>query len=149
MVIMELAATLEQSSNPVFPNCVSPPVSYNLVNPAVLSWGDVSAELKKTSLDFEVVTFSRWLQKLRDSTARGDEIRNPSAKLVDYYKHHFLSENNDAKEGAVIVQTRAAVRETEVMQSPLDLIAGGNIRKFVAKWMQRWDGTERYVNGTS
>jgi hypothetical protein len=146
---MELAVTLEQSPSPVSLDSISPPVFYNMVNPAVFSWADVLAELKKTSLDFEVVTFSRWLQKLQESAAKGDEMRNPAVKLVDYYKHHFLRESNDAKEGAVMFQTRAAVRDTQVMQSPPDLIAGGHIRRFVARWMQRWGETERYVNGTS
>jgi hypothetical protein len=147
--MMELAVTLEQSPSPASLDSIDPPVFYNMVNPAVFSWGDVLAELKKTSLDFEVVTLSRWLQKLQESAARGDEMRNPAVKLVDYYKHHYLSDRNDAKEGTVMFQTRAAVRDTEVMQSPPDLIVGGHIRKFVARWMQRWGGTETYVNGTS
>jgi hypothetical protein len=146
--MVELTVTLEKAPSPVSLDSINPPIFYNMVNPALFSWQDVLAELKKTSLDFEVVTFGEWLQKLQKSAARGDEMRNPAVKLVDYYKHHYQSEGNDAKEGVGIFQTRAAVRDTRVMQSPPDLIVGGHIRKFVARWMQRW-GTEKYVNGIS
>jgi hypothetical protein len=146
--MVELTVTLEQAPSPVSLDSINPPIFYNMVNPAVFSWQDVLAELKKTSLDFEVVTFGEWLQKLQKSAARGDEMRNPAVKLVDYYKHHYQSKGNDAKEGVGMFQTRAVVRDTRVMQSPPDLIMGGHIRKFVARWMQRW-GTEKYVNGIS
>ncbi|KAF2644124.1 acetyl-CoA synthetase-like protein [Massarina eburnea CBS 473.64] len=140
--MMELTETLEQAPRPLALNSTNPPIFYNMVNPVVFSWDTLLAELKKTSLQFEVVPFCEWLQGLQESAAWGNEVQNPAVKLVEFYKQNFagsLAGGNGSGEGTVMFETQAAQRDTTVLRSPPNLIEGGHIQRFVTRWRQRWD----------
>ncbi|KAL4921371.1 male sterility protein-domain-containing protein [Aspergillus aurantiobrunneus] len=65
---------------------------YNLCNPRTITWSAMLDALPQHGFEFETVPFSEWLQKLRDSEARGEEMVNPAVKLADHYEAMYGGE---------------------------------------------------------
>lgn len=135
--ILELSKTLAASPTPIGSDSSNPSIFYNLVNPHVFSWEDLLTELHAAGLDFSTVSFSDWLQKLQNSAAQGDEVRNPAVKLIEYFKKNYGAEEG-LKNNGITFETKAAQRDSAALRSPPKIIDDGYVRKFLVTWSQRW-----------
>lgn len=157
--IVELSETLERSGRRHVEkeeekNDDDTSIFYNLVNPHVFSWDDLLAELHTSGLEFTPVPFHDWLQMLQKSAERGDELRNPVVKLIDYIEQTYGdSDGNETTtittnlkkrrrkgkgSGSLTFDSGPAQRDSVAIRSAPDVAKSGLVRKFLVVWLQRW-----------
>lgn len=143
--ILELDETLKAAPRPYLQTdgAVEHRVIYNMVNPSVFEWSQLLQELAAIGMKFETVGTRLWLEKLQQAAAIDDgaeEVRNPAVKLLHHFEERYLRNNGrpDASAGNVFFDTKAVQRDSRVLRSPPDIIAGGYVRKFVETWLRRW-----------
>lgn len=139
--LLELDQTLRAAPRPCAIDPITPPVFYNMVNPALFAWADLLTSLKAAGLDFEPVPFADWLQMLRDDDARGNEKQNPAVKLVGYFEQRYGAnvENSSANNtGGIVFDTKVLQRDSPVMRKPPQIIKDGYVKKFLDRWQRRW-----------
>ncbi|KAL8377355.1 hypothetical protein RB595_008167 [Gaeumannomyces hyphopodioides] len=145
--ILQLSQTLADAPLPCEVNARAPPVFYNVVNPHEFPWSELLAELKTAGLDFEVVPRCAWLERLRESAARGgEEERNPAVKLIDFYEKEFggsvgaagKEEKTARAAGGGAFEIKAGARDAAVLRQPPRIIEDGYVRRFVSRWLESW-----------
>ena len=136
-MILELSRTDTTSSLPLGFDTRNPSIFYNIVNPHAFSWEDLLDELYAGGLEFKPVSFSQWLQMLRESATQGDEMHNPAVKLIEYFqKSYGAGEGFEGKD--VTFDTTATQRDSAALRSAPNMIDAGYVRMFLATWLQRW-----------
>ncbi|RMJ25467.1 NRPS-like enzyme [Aspergillus sp. HF37] len=132
--IVDLFRTLSASPTPRQSNSDEPLIFYNLVNSNEFSWSELLSELCAAGLEFETVPFSRWLDMLQESAAKGEEKRNPAIKLIEYYQKTY-----GAGERGVRFDSQSARQHSEALSSAPEVVTSGLLRRFLDVWMQRWE----------
>ncbi|KAI1773294.1 acetyl-CoA synthetase-like protein [Hypoxylon cercidicola] len=132
--LLELDQTLRAAPRPCAIDPITPPVFYNMVNPALFRWEDLLVSLKEAGLDFEAVPFEQWLQMLRDDDARGNEKQNPAVKLVGYFEQRY----GGGSAGSIVFDTKVIQRDSAVMRKPPQILKDGYVKKFLDRWQRRW-----------
>ncbi|OAP65522.1 hypothetical protein AYL99_01494 [Fonsecaea erecta] len=117
---------------------------YNVVNPTSFSWtDDLLPLLRRAGLSFESVSPQEWLAQL--AASEQDPAVNPTVKLRSTYEGRYGTAERTADEGMrqhtnrqVVFSTDRAQRESETMRNLPDLLVGGYVEKFVARWVEKW-----------
>ncbi|KAL4757625.1 uncharacterized protein BDW70DRAFT_171160 [Aspergillus foveolatus] len=86
---------------------------YNLCNPHTFTWSAMLNALRQHGYEFQTVPFDDWLEKLRQSEGRGEELQNPAVKLVDHYKAMYGGNAPKPK----IFRTDKAERDSETLRN--------------------------------
>ncbi|KAK2607921.1 hypothetical protein N8I77_006562 [Diaporthe amygdali] len=139
--ILQIAERLSSSSSSKLSGVAqqSQAIVYNMVNPHKFAWTDLLRELKSAGLEFNEVSPTEWIAKLRQSAESSDEERTPAVKLIDYFEEHFgrLGEGPNPK--GIEFDASAVQRDSEVLKDPPRMIEDGYIRKFLSQWMVQWN----------
>lgn len=112
---------------------------YHLVNPHAFSWkNDLLPALKQGSdlPHFEVVTPQEWLQRLSKSDQ--DPEKNPSIKLLDFWKSKYGGDDSKAPIGGLSFETRCTRQDCPSLALVKDPVTDGLIKKYIATWMKKW-----------
>jgi thioester reductase-like protein len=105
---------------------------YNLVHPRPFSWRhDFLPALKVAGLDFEAVERQTWLEKLNNSEK--DIEKNPSRKLLTFWKAQNIDEG-----GKVKFETIEAESRSEVMQNMARVVDEEYVAKLLHAWRTVW-----------
>ncbi|KAE8381139.1 hypothetical protein BDV26DRAFT_255812 [Aspergillus bertholletiae] len=108
---------------------------YNLSNPRSFTWTALLDALRQSGFDFQTVSFGSWLQMLRDSESRGEEMINPAVKLVDHYESMY-GEEAPAQKAFI---TEKAERESATLRNGrLRIIQDGILNRYAQDWLRRW-----------
>jgi thioester reductase-like protein len=111
---------------------------YNISNPRVFSWSSLLQGLQRAGFDFETVSFDKWLQLLRDSGARGEEMVNPAVKLADHYEAMY----GEAAPPPKTFVTEKAERDSNTLRNGrLRVIQDGILTRYAQDWLRRWKST--------
>ncbi|CBF86773.1 uncharacterized protein ANIA_10297 [Aspergillus nidulans FGSC A4] len=109
---------------------------YNLCNPHTFTWSAMLSTLRQHGFEFRTVPFNDWLEKLRQSEGRGEELQNPAVKLVDHYEAMYGGNAPKPK----IFRTDKAERDSETLRNGrLRIIQDGILARYVQDWMNRWN----------
>ncbi|KAE8356404.1 hypothetical protein BDV28DRAFT_127265 [Aspergillus coremiiformis] len=111
---------------------------YNLSNPRAFTWSALLKALRRSGFDFQTVSFDRWLQILRDSESRGEELSNPAVKLADHYEAMYGSEAPAPK---TFVTERAERDSPTLRNGRLRIIQDGILTRYAQDWLRRWKTT--------
>ncbi|KIY03266.1 uncharacterized protein Z520_01733 [Fonsecaea multimorphosa CBS 102226] len=141
---------------------------YNVVNPKSFSWtADLLPSLREAGLSFESVSPQEWLARL--AASEQDPNINPTVKLRSIYESRYGTRpcvpyeegrrNTDnvaapcisgsveldtsrlkEVEKQVVFSTEAAQKESETMRHLPDVLVEGYVKKFVARWLEKWQG---------
>lgn len=112
---------------------------YHLVNPQTFSWkNDLLPALKKQAVlpDFEVVSPQEWLQKLGNSEQ--DPEKNPSIKLIDFWKSKYGSAKPQPEDGGLCFETPRTTADSPSLALVRDPVSDGLIERYIESWMKRW-----------
>ncbi|CAI7566313.1 unnamed protein product [Penicillium crustosum] len=123
---------------------------YHLVNPKTFSWKeDLLPSLREGSAlsDFEVVSPQEWLKRLESSEQ--DPEKNPSVKLVDFWRSKYQSHGQPEADGSVsgkagngqvglAFETERTVQDCPFLALVEDPVAGGLIQRYIESWVSRW-----------
>ncbi|KAF5863750.1 hypothetical protein ETB97_009385 [Aspergillus alliaceus] len=108
---------------------------YNLSNPRSFTWTALLDSLRRSGFDFETIPFDRWLQMLRDSASRGEELINPAVKLVDHYESMY---GEDALAPKTFITDKAERDSATLRNGRLRIIQDGIMNRYAKDWLQRW-----------
>ncbi|KAJ5223977.1 AMP-dependent synthetase/ligase [Penicillium chermesinum] len=125
------------SSDPEAPNIDES--IYNVCNSRQFSWSELLASLKRNGFQFETIPFDKWLELLRESEARGEELINPAVKLIEHYEcmHGTTSEQRRSKSKDFI--TDKAERDSITLRNGrLRIIEDGILNCYIRDWLTRW-----------
>ncbi|KAH8650872.1 hypothetical protein BGZ60DRAFT_462084 [Tricladium varicosporioides] len=137
--IIQLSNTLKTSKHPLgYEPEVNPEIFYNLLNPRPFQWSSLLTELSEAGLKFDTVPFIDWMEKLQESAAHGDELRNPAVKLIEFFEEEFGAQDSFEK-GGLMFETSAAQRDAQVLREPPRIVEDGYIRKFLGAWLEKWE----------
>jgi thioester reductase-like protein len=107
---------------------------YNRVNPRQFSWKlEMIPALKAAGLDFEVVKFHVWLERLR---AENDPKKNPSRKLLGIWEEQDNIEVGKSRE--VVFETMQAEALSEALRSAERVVDGDMVAQLVKEWQKVW-----------
>ncbi|KAL4882687.1 hypothetical protein BJY04DRAFT_227020 [Aspergillus karnatakaensis] len=88
--LLEIARACSLNSSKDAPsNNLTDDSIYNLSNPRHFSWATLLDVLRQQGFVFETVPFKDWLEKLRESEVKGEELVNPAVKLVAHYEASY------------------------------------------------------------
>lgn len=139
--ILQIAERLSSSSSSKLSGVAqqNQAIVYNMVNPHIFTWTDLLRELKSAGLEFNEVSPTEWIAKLRQSAESSDEERTPAVKLINYFEEHFerLGEGPHLKR--IEFDASAIQRDSEVLKDAPRMIEDGYIRKFLSQWMVQWN----------
>ncbi|RAH72539.1 putative NRPS-like enzyme [Aspergillus aculeatinus CBS 121060] len=108
---------------------------YNLTNPHRFEWEHLLKGLKRCGFDgFRTVGFAEWLERLRESEARGEEGVNPAVKLVGHYEAMYA----DARKEPGFCTERAERDSVTLRNGRLRIVEDGILGRYVRDWMGRW-----------
>ncbi|KAF7588262.1 hypothetical protein BBP40_005948 [Aspergillus hancockii] len=111
---------------------------YNVSNPRAFTWSSLLEGLQRSGFDFETVSFDKWLQMLRESEARGEEMVNPAVKLADHYEAMY----GDAAPAPKFFITEKAERDSTTLRNGrLRVIQDGILNRYAQDWLRRWKTT--------
>lgn len=113
-------------------------VVYNLCNPHTFAWSSLLATLRENGLEFETVTFQTWLQLLRDSEARGEELVNPAVKLTAHYEATYSNTSGYEHQEKKFLTGKSARDSMILREGPLKIIEDGVLRCYARDWLRRW-----------
>ncbi|KAL4754414.1 hypothetical protein BDW72DRAFT_190275 [Aspergillus terricola var. indicus] len=109
---------------------------YNLCNPHTFTWSAMLNTLRQHGFEFQTVPFDDWLERLRQSEGRREELQNPAVKLVDHYEAMYGANAPSPK----IFRTDKAERDSETLRNGrLRIIQDGILARYAQDWMNRWD----------
>jgi hypothetical protein len=129
--------TIGESSETLQAHCCF----YHVINPHGFSWtDDLLPELHGAGLSFEVVSPQEWIERLRMSK-QNPEL-NPTIKLMSIYENRYSKEGGEQYEGQnsfnIRFDTTNAKTASQSMRTSPDIIRGGYVKKFVARWLEKW-----------
>lgn len=132
---------------------------YHLVNPHTFSWTrDLLPMLQRGSAlpEFDIVSPQEWLERLAKSDS--DPIRNPSIKLIDFWRSKYASRSSletatPAKDGTdddgtdddltssggLTFDTRRTLLDCPSLRLVKDPVNEGLIERYVDAWMAKWE----------
>ncbi|OOQ90614.1 NRPS-like enzyme [Penicillium brasilianum] len=109
---------------------------YNVCNSREFSWSALLASLSKSGFQFETVSFEKWINKLRESEARGEEHVNPAVKLIGHYEAMYGKESLLSSKK---FHTDRTERHSETLRDGrLDIIEDGILSCYARDWLTRW-----------
>ncbi|KAL4891809.1 hypothetical protein BDV59DRAFT_208792 [Aspergillus ambiguus] len=108
---------------------------YNLTNSRVFTWSSLLETLKASGFDFDVVPFEQWLEMMRQSASRGEELVNPAVKLIDYYEAMYSGEIPPPKN---FVTNKAERDSMTLRNGRLRIVKDGILRCYARDWLKRW-----------
>ncbi|KAE8404303.1 hypothetical protein BDV37DRAFT_115100 [Aspergillus pseudonomiae] len=111
---------------------------YNLSNPRTFTWSTLLDALRRSGFDFKTVSFDSWLQMLRDSESRGEEMVNPAVKLADHYEAMY---GDEAPAPKTFVTEKAERDSTTLRNGRLRIIQDGIVNRYAQDWLRRWKTT--------
>lgn len=142
------AGRYEHSSN----DMNDPNLVYHVLNPQNIHWTrDLLPALRRTKLPkFEAVDITEWLIRLHGSNP--DPIKNPTAKLYDFYAGKYgaikASSASEATKVAVdgtdenieglLFETHKTIAHYPLLGKVPPLIEQGYIDRYVDSWLQKW-----------
>lgn len=106
---------------------------HNIVNPKYGSWETlVPSILEYFGKDrVEVVNFTTWLEALRESAAKAEDVKqNPAIKLMDWFEGMEAHANDSVAE----LETEESQKSSETLRS---LEAVGN--EWMSIWLKQWN----------
>lgn len=109
---------------------------YNICNSREFLWSDLLSVLTKNGFQFELVSFEKWIQLLRESEERGEEDINPAVKLIDHYEEMY-GENSKLKPKSLITE-RSERDSITLRNGRLGMIEDGILDCYVRDWLNRW-----------
>ncbi|OGM51363.1 putative NRPS-like enzyme [Aspergillus bombycis] len=130
--------TLEDSQGDALTSQRIDDTIYNLSNPRTFTWSALLDTLRRSGFDFQTVSFDSWLQMLRDSESRGEEMINPAVKLADHYEAMYGSEAPAPK---TFVTEKAERDSTTLRNGRLRIIQDGIVNRYAQDWLRRWKTT--------
>lgn len=108
---------------------------YNLSNPHTFTWSSMLETLRQNGFNFDTVPFDRWMELLRESEARGEEIVNPAVKLTDHYEALY----GEGASGPPKFTTEKAERDSMTLRNGrLRIIQDGILGRYARDWLSRW-----------
>ena len=118
---------------------------YNLCNSRTFTWSSLLMTLRNSGFEFETVPFNTWLQKLRESEARGEENVNPAVKLTDHYEAMYAQSSPGPQKRQPQEKkfhTDKAERDSVTLRDgPLRIIEDGILGCYAQDWLKRWNIT--------
>ncbi|CAK96299.1 hypothetical protein CBS115989_2471 [Aspergillus niger] len=108
---------------------------YNLCNPRVFTWSSLLDTLKRSGFSFETVPFENWLQMLRESEARGEEMINPAVKLTAHYESMY---SEDAPKPVRFLTEKAERDSMTLRNGRLRIVQDGILTRYAQDWLKRW-----------
>lgn len=116
---------------------------YHLVNPATFDWRKefLSVLQQRSKLPaFDVVSPLEWLKRLEASEQ--DPEKNPSIKLVDFWRNKYSSSQTpaDAEEQpkGLTFDTTRTVTDCPPLGTERDPVTAGLVERYVDVWMKSW-----------
>ncbi|KAL3249942.1 hypothetical protein ABHI18_011391, partial [Aspergillus niger] len=109
---------------------------YNLCNPRVFTWSSLLDTLKRSGFSFETVPFENWLQMLRESEARGEEMINPAVKLTAHYESMY---SEDAPKPVRFLTEKAERDSMTLRNGRLRIVQDGILTRYAQDWLKRWN----------
>lgn len=107
---------------------------YNLVNPKPFSWKkDLLPALKVAGLEFEVVPWKTWLEKL---DAEEDAGKNPSRKLLAFWRG--LGDEKEKNVREIIFETKKAAATSKVLENAERVVDGEMLGSLLEAWWKVW-----------
>lgn len=134
--------------------CADVDLVYHLVNPHTFSWArDLLPALQRGSAlpKFDVVSPQEWLERLAKSDS--DPVRNPSIKLIDFWRSKYASRNSPQMEttaqdgtdddhvspGGLTFETRRTLVDCPSLRLVKDPASAGLVERYVDAWMAKWE----------
>ena len=119
---------------------------YHLVNPSTFDWKTgLLPVLKKYSKlpPFDVVSPSEWLRRLEESEQ--DPVKNPSIKLVDFWRSKYGSsevhtKSSDDESTGLVFETYQTTRDCPSLGEVSDPVSEGLVERYVDVWAKGWAG---------
>lgn len=113
---------------------------YHLVNPETFSWkNDLLPALKKQSAlpGFEIVSPVDWLHRLE--TSEQDPEKNPSIKLIDFWKSKYGgATGQQSEDGGLVFETKRTAQDSPSLALVKDPVSVGLVQRYIETWMKRW-----------
>lgn len=115
----------------------------NLENPLKFHWTrDLLPVLRRTGLEFEIVSPEIWLTQLREysETSSAEEAlrENPAVKLLGYFEELVSGQKDMQRSGEVSFDTRVAQSLSRSLREAPDVLEQGLVEKFVSRWLKTW-----------
>lgn len=111
---------------------------YNLHNPHTFTWSSLLATLRENGFEFKIVTFQTWLQMLRDSEARGEELANPAVKLTAHYEATYSEASRAYQQEKKFLTGKAERDSVSLREGRLRIIEDGVLGCYARDWLRRW-----------
>ncbi|KAE8369995.1 hypothetical protein BDV27DRAFT_171705 [Aspergillus caelatus] len=130
--------TLEESEGDAMASEHIDDTIFNLSNPRTFTWSALLDALQRSGFDFQTVPFHSWLQMLRDSESRGEEMINPAVKLADHYESMY---GEEAPAPKTFVTEKAERDSSTLRNGRLRIIQDGILNRYARDWLRRWKTT--------
>lgn len=102
---------------------------YNLVNPRIFSWmNDFIPALRLAGLEFDLVPWTVWLQRLETST--DDAAVNPSRKLFDIWSRQ------PERQHELTFDVSESVRRSPALRAASTAVEGNFVKQLVNAWRE-------------
>lgn len=112
---------------------------YNICNSREFTWSALLSTLSRNGFQFETVPFTRWLQMLRESEARGEEHVNPAVKLIGHYEAMYGGKAECVQLGPKTFVTEKAERDSVTLRNGrLRMAEDGILSCYARDWLRRW-----------
>ncbi|KAI0971263.1 putative NRPS-like enzyme [Xylaria arbuscula] len=108
---------------------------YNLVNPRPFSWrDDLLPRLRHCRLEFDVVPWPEWLERLENSTR--DATVNPSRKLLEFWRRMGVDSDEEDGDGSggITFDTTAAQAISPALRAAARVVDGSLLEQIVEAW---------------
>ncbi|CAG8948565.1 unnamed protein product [Penicillium salamii] len=133
--ILELARSRLSSSSDVTGEPIEESI-YNVRNSREFPW---STLLKSVGnhLPFKVVPFGEWLQLLRESEARGEELINPAVKLISHYDAMYGvdSDAGNAPSSKTFATEKAERDSVTLRNGRWGIVEDGILDRYISHWI--------------
>ncbi|KAH8804499.1 hypothetical protein F5884DRAFT_796175 [Xylogone sp. PMI_703] len=150
--ILDLVFTDRDGNGSPFNSTEDAGLVYHVLSPKRFNWTrDLLPALRRTNLPaFEMVETTEWLRRLNQSDP--DPVKNPTAKLYDFYAGKYKINNGVPPDGPIqvasdvaeedtnglVFETHKTITDCPALGRAPDLIEEGYIGRFVDSWLRRW-----------
>ncbi|KAF2116461.1 hypothetical protein BDV96DRAFT_574148 [Lophiotrema nucula] len=124
-----------RSSSPPSTELQDSSTVFHIQNPRLFDWTqDLLPALRSAGLQFETVSQSEWVRRLRESNS--DPVQNPTVKLLDFFAEKYDNEKPGRK--GLVFETRKTEAASVTLSGGFDVIGSGLIGKIVQEWLKLW-----------
>jgi thioester reductase-like protein len=115
---------------------------YHLVNPQTFNWsGEFLPALKKCGAlpDFDIVSPQEWILRLAGSEQ--DAAKNPSIKLLDFWRFKYGNANaatDSEMPAGLTFETKRTLLDCKALEGVGQPVADGLVERYVKQWMKKW-----------